>query len=384
MLKRATLLAVFLLLPASVLAKQETLWNFLDGNVPGRWEVKGGIPAPVPTADGLHIRTDRKGYIIRPTEVSHPIEQIELTYVSPMNVQISLLFRSQDAYYDMPLLELPVSLQPTEEPRTITLDVSRYDNWDPATADIGLAFSPGTEFGLREIRLTGYTLPGKAWQGFLSFWEFDAFKPYSINFLWGPHLAFTPAQRAHIFDAASPSGARGNLAVFALIGITAMTALALRWSGKCNARSSARIVLIGIAALWVLYDIRMGAEFIGYARNDVQTYWSKPLLERTFRTHLNFQAFAQWVAPKLADEQQYVFIPPVEEFVDFMRYSTYPALPIRPEAADDSVRSWVIFANPDVMLSDEGRLTLNGEPISPSGRVVDAYDPDSFVFEVTQ
>jgi len=382
--KRIILISALLLLPSSTLAKQETVWDFMDGNIPGRWEVKGGIPAPVPTNEGLHIRTDRKGYMIRPTEITHPIDQIEITYLSLISVPIGMLFRSGDAKYDTPLLELPIGLKPTEEPQTIALDVLRYDNWDSATKDIGIALLPGTEFTLQEIRLTSFSLPEKLLQGILSFWESDEFKPYSINFLWGPYIVTTPAQRLHMFDTAPPDGMFGNMALLSLLGIVILVMLALQWRGKCSAKKSTRIILIFIAALWLIYDLRMGAELIGYARHDLKTYWGKPLLERTFRTHLHFQSFAEWAAPKLANADKYVFLTSQEEFVDYMRYSTYPKLPIQPKAADSSVGTWVIFADPDVMLSEEGRLTINDEPISPPGRVVDAYDNDSFVFEVTK
>ena len=134
----------------------------------------------------------------------------------------------------------------------------------------------------------------------------------------------------------------------------------------------------------MIYDIRMGSEIVGYAVHDYQTYLSQPPKERTFRVRDNFNAFSELIQPYLQDEEEYVFLPDAEEYVDFLRYDTYPALPIKPEDAGEQTRYWAIFERPDVLIDEEGRLTIAGEVATAPGTVIEILNLDSFIFEASQ
>lgn len=79
---------------------------------------------------------------------------------------------------------------------------------------------------------------------------------------------------------------------------------------------------------------------------------------------------------------EYAFVASDENFVDYMRYITYPSLPVEPEKAGTGTLLYLVFERPDALISEDNRLTLGtGFQTSP-GEVVAAYDYDSFLFRV--
>jgi len=379
-LRQATVLIVLFLIPSSALARQDTVWDFRDGNVPGRWEVRTMAP-PTPSPEGLLIHTESAGHMLQISNLEHDIESVSFTYESARALKAKMLFRVRSGGVSGPMLELPFSVQATHSgPTTVHLDVGVYGNWDPRPTEIGFFFPAGTQMLLQEVTLSDFNATEKLWQGFLSFWTYDTFKSYTVNFVWGPRLATTPAQRMQIFARTPPRAGWGNW-VFYTLAIMAVATIALqRLRGRIDTRKGATLVAATIAALWLLYDARMGTEFLYYAVHDWRTYWSQELQQRVLRGRGGFHAFAEWAAPRLREEEEYVFLPVVDEFAGFLRYITYPSLPIRPTSGTGG-HLWAVFLRPDVAVNQSGSLMQNGQPLSPPGTVIDTWTAESFLFQ---
>ncbi|MDD5469342.1 MAG: hypothetical protein PHO92_00875 [Candidatus Peribacteraceae bacterium] len=376
------LTAAFLLLaaPLGAQAKEETVWSFLEGNVPGQWEVKGLDPVPSPTPEGLLVQTNQLGRMQRTLRLPHPIEWIAIDYVSPAPTEALLISRSETGEFT----ELPFLFEQAIEPDTVFLDVSTYSNWNPVTTEIGLVFPENAQLLIRTISFSSSALQEKAIMALRSFWQFDQYTPRTINFLWGPRIALNTAERALMYAHTPPHTPSVNWVFYILLLGTAITLAFRVWTKKTERHKAILLMASLTGALWLLYDMRMGAEFIGYAVRDYQTYLSKPLYERTFRVRGNFNAFAELVRPSLQEEKEYVFLPHMEQYAAFLRYETYPALPVKPEQAGEDVRYWAIYQRPDILMDAEGQLMHGDTVLTPPGTVVAMLDNDSFLFRINE
>ena len=373
-------ITLLLAAPLGAHAAQETVWSFLGNNVPGKWESKGLSPNPAATPDGMLIQTNKLGTIKRSLKLQHPIEWIEIEYMSATPTKSLLISKSINGSFT----ELPFVLEMTIEPKTVYLDISTYNNWNPYTTEIGFAFPAGAHVLIRTIRFSSSNFFEKGAMVFRSFWEFDQYAPYTINFLWGPRIAMNTAELAQMYKHISPRIPSINLLFYILILVVTVPLIFRVFTGKTERDKALLLVLSLTGALWLIYDIRMGTEFVTYAVHDYQTYVSKPIRERVFRVRSGFNAFSELIQPYIKDEEDYVFLPRLEPSVDFLRYDTYPALPVKPEQAKESTRYWAIFERPDVLIDEEGQLIIGGEVQTPPGEIVEILDNDSFLFRVTK
>ncbi len=384
MQRPAHALIAFLLFatPLAAHAKQVTTWDFLGGKVPGQWQLSNLTP-PELTRNGLHIATSTEGHMLRPTGLPHRIDMVEIETISPTETEALLLFRAKGDP-EGSMRKFPFTIVKSAEPVTALLDVSSFANWDPQTELLGFAFPAGAEVMLRAARFTSFNPVDRAVEVLRGLATFDDFKPYTINFLWGPRLAFTPAERAAMFTRNPPLAPSVHWAMYALLIIVGALALAQVLRGRWTRKHGALVFLAVIAACWMAEDIRMGAEFLSYASDDWRTYWGRPQAERVFRVRRGFDAYAGQMAPLLTGEKEYVFAVSDENFVDYMRYATYPALPVRPADAGSGITLWAVFERPDALLTEDSRLVFGDGTVTAPGDVVAAFDLDSFLFRIRQ
>ncbi len=383
MSRAAHFLAVaFLLLaaPLGAQAKEETVWSFLEGNVPGQWEIKGLDPVPSPMPEGLLIQTQREGRMQRTLRLTHPIEWIEIEYMSAIPTEAYCISRDSAGKFTA----LPFSFEQALEPQTVLLDSSTYKNWNPTTTEMGLVFPENAQVIIRTIRFSSGSLPEKGIMVLRSFWKLEPYTPRTVNFVWGPRVATNPAEYALMYDRSPPRVPSANWLFYILLLGTAIVLAFRVWTRKAETRRAIVLMASLTVALWVIYDVRMGTEFIWYAVRDYQTYVSKPLHERIFRVRGNFNAFAEMVYPSLREEKEYVFLPHMEQYAAFLRYETYPALPVKPEQAGEDVRYWAIYQRPDILMDTEGRLMHGDTVLTPPGTVVAMLDNDSFLFRINE
>jgi hypothetical protein len=355
--------------------------DFRRGQIPGNWEVTG-LTGIEKTNEGLHIVTERIGRIVQDFQAQHPSEAARITYRTG---------RSTDAYFYWhirgkpreELVQFPFTFPRSLEPRTVSLNLAPYPQWDPLADRIGFSFPVGTDLTIERIQLIGWSPGAKILEVAKAFWTFDEVRPYTINFVWGPLLVWNPVAREQLFAKVPPMARSANTVFYVILGIGLGSLLLIRRSSKPGRQRMALLSFLGLlAGLWFLYDLRMGLEFLSYVRDDYVTYLSEPLGRRTFRELDFFDDVARAVAPGVAKEQRYVFIPnKPSPYAGLMRYHTYPSVPVGPDDSKD-VPFWFIYKRPDITLGPGGELVSNGKAISPPGRVFHEYEPGTFVFIV--
>jgi len=376
---RVILLGLLLLSAQSAHAVKLTEWNF-RGGIPGRWDVKGLEPTSLD--DGLHIVAPKEGELTRIPGLTHRIDDVIIHASAEVDTQAFLIWHKTGSPRT-DLVQLPFVIPGEGEVLTIEFNVSPYPQWDPHTDRIGFAFPKGANVTLESIELVGLSAAERAIVAWQTFWTFDLYRPYTINFLWGPLLTFAPLAKKHMFDQLPPRARSANTIFYALLLIAAVFLIA-RWhlGGRTPhlKQQGASTFLLCLALVWFVFDARMGLEWFGYFRRDVETYLSKPQGERTFRERKHFYDFVEEAHSYVQDRNRYIFLAQHRwPYLGVIRYLTYPSIPTDPPQAQYNVDTWVVFDRPDVEFSNR-RLVLDGAAVTRPGRMIYEFNEHSFVF----
>ncbi|MBI3331915.1 hypothetical protein HYZ99_03060 [Candidatus Peregrinibacteria bacterium] len=379
----AHLLLSLLIIAAPAHARDAFEWNFMDASIPGRWEIQR-LTTATPTAAGLHIKTDVEGKMSRVTEFPHGVEAIVMSLGQSTPTEAILLWHIRGSPANE-FVELPFEI--AGGPRTeVKLAVNDYPQWDPRTDRIGIVFPPHAEVTIQRIAFFRWNLFEKTWEAVKSFWTLDTFRPYTINFLWGPVLTFNPISRERLFRSIPPVGWSVNRILYVtmiLIGLACMFwHMRQKRRGVREAlRRPLTIFLLSLAGLWLFYDLRMGLETIAYYVRDYRTYVAADADERTFRDRGYFYDFVDQVLPHVQGRKRYIFLSPFRwPYLGAVRYLTYPSIPTEPTQAENGVDTWVIFQRSDMSVNAEGSLLMDGQVVTPPGTVLLDFAPGSFVF----
>lgn len=225
-----------------------------------------------------------------------------------------------------------------------------------------------------------WSLTEKLSEAARSFFIFDEYRPYSINFLWGPMLALNPTERHAVFQDLPPQQIYAmyilNIGLLITLGIIILIVSVRRTPDR--KRVTAKAFGFVVLTVWILMDLRMGSEFLTWVNHDRTRYISATREERSFRDRGQFYDFAEAVKPFVSDRTSYVFFAQQAwPYLGNMRYLTYPSIPGINVEEDDT---WVIYDRPDLKVSAEGQITVSGDPVSKTGRILFDYGEGSFVF----
>lgn len=377
---RTALFALALLFPLSAFAMRETVWDFRGGNVPSGWKMSG-FQAEATDA-GLHLTAEGTATMVAEIALPHGAQVVSLSIVNTRTAAAELLWHNPGDP-DGIFTQLPFVLPGTNgDTRIVDINVEAFPQWKGRPDTIGFAMPQGADLLLQQMHFQQWNLFERMREAFKSFWTFDRWTPYSINFLWGPMLAFNPVAAKEIFWSLPP---RGTSASYAFYGaaIAAAIGCILHRVFRKGKRNELVAFFLCVAALWGLYDIRMGAELLSYAKNDYDTYISQPRGQRPFRSYEYMIDFAEEAATAARGETSIAVLQRSIPIVAMLRYFAYPAVPHEADApSDDAV--WVVFDRPDVAVGDDGRLTVDGVPFSAPGKIVRRYDPNSFIFTISE
>lgn len=380
---------ILFLSPCIASAKQETALNFQQG-IPGTWE-KGPCLSAQQSPEGFALATTtERCSIFRATrDLRHPIETLSLTVLSPTQTEIVFLWHRQGTPNNH-MVELPLVLQSLDGPQTMDLNLPRYPQWDPSTDRIGFALPKNSSFILQNITFTQWSLRDKTLAAFRSFWTFDTFRPYAINFLWGPVIGWNPVWQEQLFASIPPVGwsaSRAFLSLLLPLGALCLLLCSRRQWKPSTCRSASILFGTMFVGFWLLFDVRMGLELLSYVRTDWATFLLKPPSERHFRVFENFNAIAEESIPLLNTSPQYGFVGPRgAPFGSLMRYYTYPVRPLSPSDPEEQrahLRHWLVAFRDDARISPQGELFLGNTLLAGPGVIVKEFGQDAFLFEVT-
>lgn len=367
-------------LPVRASAERSTEWSFENQALGAGWQI-GGEPALTATREGLRIETRAASLFGRDPKLIHAADVLRIEYSAEEPVEGFIYWheRGRDAE---DLTKVPLLFSVTEGMGTVATDMNRYGAWERRTDFVGIGLPPESAITIRRISLIGWNPVEKFAEGLRSFWTFDVVRPSSVNFLWGPHIAWNPIARGQLFRITPPQADSANWYLYGALLLGAGWAV-YRAKRRPAAARAALLSFVALAAgMWLLYDLRMGAEFFAYAQRDYHTYWSREIGRRTFRERSFFNDFADSVAGLVADRREYIFVAPYRwPYLGLVRYHTYPALPAQPDDANiATVDTWVVYDRPDFTVNAKGELTSGGFAVSRPGTVLHEFDEGTFVF----
>ncbi|MDB4978770.1 MAG: hypothetical protein JWM56_956 [Candidatus Peribacteria bacterium] len=384
---------VLLAVPLSASAESKTVWDFRDTAIPGRWEVNENIEVNK-IADGLQLHAKSDAAITQTELPSHRIDSVQLVIIATRPMEAKLVWHP-DGEAPGALLQVPFSIVGSGSPETIGIDLGVYPQWSGHTDHLGILLPQNADIVLQSMTLQGWSGIGKIGEAWKSFWAFDHFLAYSINFLWGPLVTFNEVGRLTMYDTQPPRAVSANRYFYDALIIVALLLAAHRLFGGDNSyfdsplfRKRAPHIFLFLcffAGLWLFYDARMGLEYLSYAKDDYVSYISQPPGKRIFRNYQNFYDIADAALPELRQEKRYGLLLPHEgQFQSILRYETYPSVPVNIQDGNDmsDIRLWLAFRRPDITMNGSGQLVVNTVAISKPGTIVARYDESSFLFRV--
>ncbi len=378
-MKYRILLLSALLIPATAFAANVTVWDFTETqNVQG-W-INQGLDTITETPQGLQISTQNEGQFRRDVEPGQ-YEALDIHYSSSAPVQMILLW--QDPQTPDQATGIPLTLPPSPIPSTVSVNLKGVDGWNANTTKIGFQFGAGTTLVLSKITLTRWNMLEHAWYAFLSPWKFDAVRAYTINFVWGPLIAFTPAEIDQMFWNIPPRTFSVNWYLYGILALALIiTIYASHSAGTHDKHRWWMRFFVLFFFLWIFYDIRMSAELASYVKTDYETFYTKSFAEQQYRDRGFFIQFIEAIRPVVEKEKSFVFLPfQGYPYMGESRYLLYPSNPLNPDAVQPDTTLWVVFNRPEVRMNETGQLTANGQVLSGTGAMVQEFAPGTFLFK---
>lgn len=263
-------------------------------------------------------------------------------------------------------------IQPTGKPVLIAINPAIKGHF----THVAIESAQTTEYSLKQLDFIQYSIFDKAAEAVKSFFNTDTYMGYTVNYVWGPRLTFNPVDRMSVYRSTHVVGTSFTLVVSIIFGI--VTALYL-WKRTVTLKS----VFICIAAIWLIYDLRMTSELVSYVHNDYREYWSQEPGKRSYRIRGPYHDFAELAGVQLKPYQTFVVFSPLPELYNkTLRYVAYPSRLIRDDE-DEMPEAIVVFDNADVSVNDQNELVVLGQPLV-NGEVIWRYNEHSFIFAVSQ
>lgn len=380
--RRALLAMTLAVLPLQAGA-EDFYWNF-RGELPKDATVHQLSRAQI-IREGLAIDTQTDGYIIwEGSPLTGPADVITIRARTTRAVEAALLW-PEPGHPDN-LIQLPFVIPEGAATQEINVVVKNYQEWDWRAERFGIGFPKGANVLIEEIQFRHWSASEKLVEAWKTFWTFDTFRPYSINFLWGPLLTTNPVSRAELFDTLPP---RARSAVWIFYGVILLSAIAAIVLGtlkrdRAVGKASGLLCIVGVfGACWILFDLRMGTEILSYAIEDLRSFVFAPVEEQNLRTHGTFYAIAREVTPELLRAGRYgILASEGAPYYANLRYMTYPSIPVREGEDTSDVKLWFVMERPDVTVDSNGRLRRGADVLTGTGRILRAFDDTAFLFEV--
>jgi len=367
-----------ILLPATAFAAQILEWDFTGAPNSQGW-VNQGLDSVQETIQGLMISTSLEGQFRKDIEPGE-YEAISITYASSKETSVLLLW--QDATKTDAATGIPFTLQASPNPTTVSINLKAVEGWNPATNKIGFQFGAGSEILLMNITLSHWNTLEHIGYAFRSVWQFDNVRAYTINFVWGPLVAFNPIETAQVFWKIPPDAHSLNWYIYAVLIVALIIVLYLSHNEGTHEKQKwwkRFFVLFGV--LWIFYDVRMTSELGQYVKVDYETFHTKSFAEQQYRDRGFFIQMVEALREDIGTEKKFVFLPfQGYPYMGQIRYMLYPSIPVNPDAADADTKFWLIFNRTDVTVNEAGQLVTTSEILSSTGIILKQFAPGTFLF----
>ncbi len=360
------------MLPSLCHAETTMTWDFRKPEAV--MPVVDGLTTVEKTAEGLHIKTFQDGLI---GWQNPPLQKTDAVYLYVKNA-----LPAEAAFMWQPtngapgdLLQLFFTSPKTETFERVVVIPSDYPQWTEKTTVIAFGFPADTDMVIQKVEWKSWSASEKFMTAIKSMWTFDVLSQYGINFLWGPLFTTNPATLETIYDGLPPKGVSGMRVVYAALIVALIIAGIFFLMDR--KRRAILTVVVTVAGLWLILDVRMGAELLSYAITDIRS--------PEFRTLSDVPSITERTDALLSglDATSVVLLePPGNVYVAHTRLKLYPldvtpyseALNVRPK------RAWLVLHRPDIRFEDGVVKTETGRALSSPGKVIERFENDSFLF----
>lgn len=379
MLRSALRLAAFtccLVATGQASAMSVHTFDFHQGAINAQWEGLGPITIEqVP--DGLLLTTgDATGALLTDTQLPWLPQAGRLFSASPEGAEIKFVWALREEA-DPKTYSVGIDV-PADALEMASFDLSSKPTWKRGEKRIGLALPPHTTVLVSRLEFASWNIFEQLIETSASFWRLDQYRPYSINFLWGPRLTSNPVARQLTYRDVPPTAPSTTYILLCILAVVCVAAWLYARRMKQHGQRAFAAVLIAFALVWLLLDLRMGWEYLNWVAHDHATYVTGNAPARTFRDRDNFYDFAAFAAPLVSDRQSYLFFAEREwPYLGNIRYITYPAIPGNGFDTDDT---WVVYRRPEMAPNAQGQLMLNGTAVTSPGKMLGWFGTGSFVF----
>lgn len=334
---------------------------------------------------GLAVKAKADGYLIWSDHpIDGPTDVITVRAQSDRPTKASLLWNPKNGKDD-DMVQMFFDIPGGNGFHNIDVIVSNQPQWDWHTSQFALALPAGANVTIEELQFRRWPFYERTVERWKSFWTFDGFRPYSINFLWGPLLAGNEPARAHLFDTLPPSAPSATRYMYAFLAMIALAAFIV------GLKAWRRPLAFGwfLAAcilVWIIFDIRMGAEIISYAVHDVKTYVLPKPADKTLRNYEDVYARIEAMLPDLKNHQKIALLVPMHEVYEpLMRYANYPRMVVTDPTTMTGATAWVTMDRTDMWVDDTKHLRQGHDPITSTviagpGHIAAKIDENNFLF----
>jgi hypothetical protein len=343
-------------------------WDF-RGQEPSGWQLQGVMDYQI-TGRGIELRIGPEGGgLLHPGVFDHRVEAITVHIQSERPTKGFFIWHEHGTPQDE-TPQLPFTIEASQTMQTIDLPLTYYKQWTRDADLIGIGFEGNSRVVLERVDARGWSVIEKIEELMIGFWTFDAFRPYSINFLWGPLLSYNPVMRATLYETLPPFAHSATQWMYVLLGIAFGAWLLTHMMRSRRTEAAFGILCALFIGLWVLFDLRMGSELITYARRDIASHVLNEPGAKTLRTHETFYDVLEQSLPLLKAHERFGLVTNENAFYSLVRYNAYPSLPIRPSSDQAGLSLWLVSYRPNVVIDAQGRLTVDEHILSGPGKIL--------------
>lgn len=371
-----------LLVPAVTFAAKETTFDFTAAPQNEAWNAQGLDTAAWEQGTGLRIRTSAQGGLVDGIDAQR-IDSVAIDILSAAPVQRVLFLWHKQGMADGMFGQSALTVIPGRNAFDVPLGILAGGGKEDGFVIVA---PPGADFVLERVSFQNWTLPEKLSFAWKSFWTMDSLEPTGINFLWGPVIRFSPID--NIFDVPPPVGWSINRLFLGFLLLAAILIFILHkagWKNLASGRNALVLFFALVMGCWVIFDLRMGIEFIRNTDTGVRTYLLEPVGKRQLFRFGNLYDAIERSVPVLLKHPTYGLLTsengsPVPSRI---RYLSYPSIPADPSDGTGGILTWFVYDRPDVTVKDSGALVSDGKVISPHGTILERFNASSFLYQAT-
>ena len=368
-----TLISVFSIPIAH--AEQSDVWDFRNtDHLPDGAQSLSSVTRDV---EGIHIKTDTDGFIFWGHPLSHPVDILTLRIRSTKTVDPALLWHPMNVQDGQ--LSNYFHITGSGQIQNVQIAPRDEQGWDWTTDQMALGFPAHADITLESMTWTQLSPMEKLSEAMKSFWTFDTFRTYSINFLWGPLIATNPASLNKLYFPLPPHSWSVERLLYPIILLSAVIGLAFFLFDRKYGKRKAMLIIAGtFIVLWVIFDIRMGAEVMHYG---IDAYQAKESPPTTVKMLDAFMDEAKTIIKKYPSYVLATSNP--NYYYSTLRYETYPSVPVRQNELKAPLKLWLVIQKDGLHVDANNRLVdATGNILTTPGDVMKKLNDTTFLFLV--